>query len=185
SWLSDLVDAATDRDVLVTLENVDEPPEVLRKALDAVPDLRHCLDVGHAHLDQRTDGARHYLAVLGDRLALTHVHDNHGGPEEGLRPAERTTWSELITSIRTDLDWALSDVEEWTVDPLNGPAVTLLNVESYQAVRTAVDGRRMVTRWGAMASYLEDHVANLRRGLQGGRVAVRSGVLKVIEQIDD
>src|SRR5205814_771599 len=43
----------------------------------------------------------------------------------------------------------------------------------------------MVTRWGAMAPYLEDHVANLRRGLQGSRVAVRSGVLKVIEQIDD
>src|SRR5205809_3066286 len=43
----------------------------------------------------------------------------------------------------------------------------------------------MVTRWGAMVSYLEDHVANLRRGLQRGQVAVRSGVLKVIEQIDD
>ena len=106
-------------------------------------------------------------------------------PEEGLRPAERTTRSELITSIRTDLDWALSDLEEWTVDPLNGPAVSFLNVESYQAAHTAVDGRRMVTRWGAMASYLDDHVANLRRGLQRGKVAVRSGVLKVIEQIDD
>src|SRR5205809_654951 len=43
----------------------------------------------------------------------------------------------------------------------------------------------MVTRWGAMVSYLEDHVANLRRGLRGVRVAVRSGVLKVIELIDD
>src|SRR5439155_1438578 len=31
----------------------------------------------------------------------------------------------------------------------------------------------------------DDGLANLRRGLQGGRVAVRSGVLKVIEQIDD
>src|SRR5213596_1169012 len=47
-----------------------------------LPDLRHCLDVGHAHLDQRMDGARQYLAVLGDRMALTHVHDNHGGPGE-------------------------------------------------------------------------------------------------------
>src|SRR2546430_2707702 len=82
SWLSDLVDAATDRDVVVTLENVDEPPDVLRKVLDAVPDLRYCLDVGHAHLDQRTDGARQYLAVLGDRLALAHIHDNHGGQGE-------------------------------------------------------------------------------------------------------
>jgi sugar phosphate isomerase/epimerase len=82
SWLSDLVRAATDRDVVVTLENVDEPPEVLRKVLDAIPDLRYCLDVGHAHLDKRTDGARTYLAALGDRLGLAHIHDNHGGPGE-------------------------------------------------------------------------------------------------------
>src|SRR5205809_6222348 len=79
SWLSDLVDAATDRDVLVTLENVDEPPEVLRKALDAVPDLRYCLDVGHAHLDKRADGARKYLAASPDRLGLAHIHDNRRG----------------------------------------------------------------------------------------------------------
>ena len=82
SWLADLVDAATDRDVLVTMENVDEPPEVLRKVLDAVPDLRYCLDVGHAHLDQRTDGGRQYMAALGDRLGLVHIHDNHGGHGE-------------------------------------------------------------------------------------------------------
>src|SRR5436190_2122918 len=71
-----------DRDVVVTVENVDEPPEVLRKVLDAVPDLRYCLDVGHAHLDKRADGARKYLAVLGDRLGLAHIHDNHGGQGE-------------------------------------------------------------------------------------------------------
>jgi uncharacterized protein (DUF885 family) len=106
-------------------------------------------------------------------------------PEERLRPNERTTRSELITSIRTDLDWARSDLEEWTVDPLHGPVVSFLNAESYQPLRNAVDGRRMVTRWAAMASYLDDHVANLRRGLQAGKVAVRSGVLKVIEQIED
>ena len=56
--------------------------EVLRKVLDAVPDLRYCLDVGHAHLDKRADGARKYLAVLGDRLGLAHIHDNHGGQGE-------------------------------------------------------------------------------------------------------
>ncbi|TLZ46109.1 MAG: sugar phosphate isomerase/epimerase [Methanobacteriota archaeon] len=82
SWLRDLVKAATDREVTVTLENVDETPEVLRKVLDAVPDLRSCLDVGHAHLDKRTDGARTYLAALGDRIGLAHVHDNHGGHGE-------------------------------------------------------------------------------------------------------
>lgn len=82
SWLRDLVKAATDREVTVTLENVDEPPEVFRKVLDAVPGLQYCLDIGHAHLDRRADGARTYLADLGDRLGLVHVHDNHGGHGE-------------------------------------------------------------------------------------------------------
>lgn len=82
SWFADLVNAASDAGVVVTVENVDETPEVLRKVLDAVPDLRYCLDVGHAHLDQRGDGARTYLAALADRLGLVHIHDNHGGRGE-------------------------------------------------------------------------------------------------------
>ncbi len=82
SWFADFVKAATDRGVVVTVENVDEPPEILRKVLDTVPDLRFCLDVGHAHLDRRTDGGRTYLSALGDRLGLVHIHDNHGGHGE-------------------------------------------------------------------------------------------------------
>jgi len=82
SWFTDLVRAASDRGAVVTVENVDESPEVMRTVLDAVPDLRYCLDVGHAHLDNRTDGARTYLAALADRLGLVHVHDNHGGHGE-------------------------------------------------------------------------------------------------------
>ncbi len=79
SWLADLTKAAVDRGVVVTVENLDETPQELRKVLDAVPDLRYCLDVGHAHLDKREDGARTYLEALGDRLGLVHLHDNHGG----------------------------------------------------------------------------------------------------------
>lgn len=105
--------------------------------------------------------------------------------EDRLSPTERTTWSELITSVSTDLDWARSDLEEWTVDPLNGPVVSFLNVESYQSVRTPDDAHKMVSRWGAMASFVDDHVANLRQGLRAGKVAVRAGAMKVIEQIED
>ncbi len=79
SWLADLTRAAERHGVVVTVENLDETPQELRKVLDAVPDLRYCLDVGHAHLDRRGDGGRAYLEALGDRLGLVHVHDNHGG----------------------------------------------------------------------------------------------------------
>ncbi|HYM40978.1 MAG TPA: sugar phosphate isomerase/epimerase family protein [Thermoplasmata archaeon] len=79
AWLADLAKAAKERGVTVTVENLDEPPQELRRVLDAVPDLRFCLDLGHAHLDKREDGGRTYLEALGDRLGLVHVHDNHGG----------------------------------------------------------------------------------------------------------
>lgn len=79
SWLADLARAATDRGVVVALENIDESPAELRPALVSVPSLAFCLDLGHAHLDGRVDGGRTYLDALGDRLGLVHAHDNHGG----------------------------------------------------------------------------------------------------------
>ena len=106
-------------------------------------------------------------------------------PEHGLAPAGRTTRAELLASVGTNLDEAACHLEEWTVDPLGGPVVGFQNVESYQAVRTIEDGRRMIARWRSMGTSLDDHAANLRRGLAAGKVAVRAGVAKVLEEIED
>lgn len=134
-WLADLVKAARERKVGVTLENVDEPPDVLRKVLDAVPGLGFCLDVGHAHLDRREDGGRAYLEALGDRLGLVHVHDNHGGHgkagDEHLAPGKGTidverdvrairaagydgrTTLEIFVGIPDDKKGALRKMRHW------------------------------------------------------------------------
>lgn len=140
-------------------------------------------------------GVRRYDDRMGDltpegrasRIArleglLGRVQDLRG---EGLPPEGRTTIRELEIAITTDLDFERCDLDTWTVDPLSGPSVSLLNVESYQPVRTVDEGRAMIARWRAMGPYLGDHVANLRRGLAEGKVAVRAGVAKVIEQLDD
>jgi uncharacterized protein (DUF885 family) len=106
-------------------------------------------------------------------------------PEEPLSPEDRTTRSELITSIATNLDEAQCDLEAWTVDPLSGPVMSLQNVESFQPNRTLEDARHLVARWQAMRPYIDAHIANLRRGLAADKVAVHAGVAKVIEQLDD
>lgn len=106
-------------------------------------------------------------------------------PEDGLSPKDRTTRSELVTSLLTSLDDVRCDLEAWTVDPLSGPVVSLLNIESVQPATSVKDGRNTVARWRAMGPYLDAHAANLRRGLKDGKVAVHAGLSKVLEQIDD
>jgi uncharacterized protein (DUF885 family) len=106
-------------------------------------------------------------------------------PQGPLRAADRVTRSELANVIRKELEQLRCNLEEWTVDPLEGPQVSLLNIESYQPVRTAEEGRAMVARWRAMGPYLDDHMANLRRGLEADKMPVRACVAKVVEQLED
>jgi uncharacterized protein (DUF885 family) len=106
-------------------------------------------------------------------------------PEARLSPEDGTTRSELVTSLATNLDEARCDLETWTVDPQSGPVVGFLNLESLQPATTPEDGRNLVRRWRAMGPYVDDHIANLRRGGKEGKVAVRACVAKVVEQIDD
>jgi uncharacterized protein (DUF885 family) len=106
-------------------------------------------------------------------------------PEKSLSPAERLTRTALLVDVQAQLDYSWCHLEEWTVDPMGGPQVEFMNVESYQPVRSPAEGRAMAKRWNAMGPYLDDHIANLRRGLNAGKVAVRAGVEKVIDEIQD
>ncbi len=105
--------------------------------------------------------------------------------EENLSAAEKLTRTALLVDLQSQLDYLWCHLDEWTVDPLGGPQVEFMNVESYQPVRNPAEGRAMVKRWQAMGLYLNNHIANLRRGLAAGKIAVRAGVEKVIDEIQD
>jgi len=108
-----------------------------------------------------------------------------GIPEADLAEPDRITRAALLMELETDLDMIRCRLDEWIVDPLGGPQVSFLNIEQFQPIRTPEEGRAMVARWRAMGPWVDQHVANLRRGLAAGTVAVRDAVAKVIEELED
>jgi uncharacterized protein (DUF885 family) len=105
--------------------------------------------------------------------------------EAGLRDEDRVTRSALLTEAESELAYLRCGLDDWSVDPLAGPQVSFLNVESYQPVRTPADARAMVARWRAMGPFVDQHVGNLRGSLAAEKVAVRECVEKVIGELQD
>ena len=105
--------------------------------------------------------------------------------EQELSADDMITKRALLVELHQQIDFLSCGLEEWIVDPLSGPQIELLNVESYQPVRTWAEANSMVRRWNAMGPYLKDHIANLRRGLLKGKTAVRSCVEKTLQETAD
>jgi uncharacterized protein (DUF885 family) len=108
---------------------------------------------------------------------------------EGIDPLalsgdDRVTRSALLAQIARDTAELDANLAAWTVDPLEGPHVAALDIESYQPVSTPAQARAMVARWNALGPWFDAHTANLRRELDRGRVPVRTPVEKVLDQLD-
>ena len=104
-------------------------------------------------------------------------------PEGGLEEKDRLTRTALLVDSESLFDYYSCDLEDWVVDPLQGLQVELMNVESYQPVRTVEEARAMVERWRGIGALIDQHIENLRTGARGGRVAVKVEVEKVIEEL--
>lgn len=98
---------------------------------------------------------------------------------------ERLTLAALRIQVESDLDSLSCASEEWTVDPLEGPQVDLLDMVEYQEADTPEQAKAMVARWRAIGPYLDAFMANLRRGLAVRRVATRDAAAKVLVQLGD
>ncbi len=95
---------AKERGAEILLENIpnelSSPPRLLEFIrYTRRVNQRICFDTGHAHL---TGGVAPAFEVLGERVASTHVHDNHSEKDDHLLPfGGDIDWNETIRDFRT------------------------------------------------------------------------------------
>jgi sugar phosphate isomerase/epimerase len=99
---------AAQRGLDLMVENIDRTvsdPEEMRALLDAVPEARLHLDVGHANLRlglHEANRTKAFLDAFGDRLAHVHVSDNRGGTEDLHLPLGAGTidWRAAVRALK-------------------------------------------------------------------------------------
>ena len=96
-----------------------------------------------------------------------------------------TTRAALDDALGVDRAMLDADAPAFTVDPMNGPQVELLNIPSYQPLRSTREAAALLERWRAMPAYLDQAVADLRRGAAEGRTPVKMLCTKVVQQLDE
>lgn len=115
-------------------------------------------------------------AFLADLAADVEAIDPAGLPAD-----ERVTRSALLAQILRDAAQLDANVEAWSVDPLEGPQIAVLNLAAQHPVATVAQAEAMVARWRAAGPWLDAHATNLVRELREGRVAVRTPVAKALD----
>jgi uncharacterized protein (DUF885 family) len=139
--------------------------------------------------DRRYDAALPDITPQGrerfERKCSSILRRSEDIDQGSLSEADGMTLTALRTELSSQLDYFACRLWEWTVDPLNGPHVELQNVESYQPIRTLAEGKAMAMRWRAISKFMDDHIANLRQGAAEGKFAVRAGVEKVVDEVQD
>lgn len=139
-------------------------------------------------------GDRRYDALLGDNSPLGRdaraarwkaVRDRARAIDPAALDATgRVTRGLLIEEVEGSLASAECHFEEWVVDPLNGPQVGLLTLAQTTPIRDRREADDFGKRCRAVGRYVDQHIANLSRGLATGRTAAIDPVEKAIAQLD-
>jgi uncharacterized protein (DUF885 family) len=106
-------------------------------------------------------------------------------PGTALPAADRVTRALLLGEIDTGLAFGSCQLDDWTVDARVGIPVAFLRLPELQPARTPAEGWKLVARWERMGAYIDQEIANLRRGLAAGKVATADEIKRVLGQLDD
>ena len=101
-------------------------------------------------------------------------------PDE-LSATERVTRQMLIDEASGQAAAIRTRVHEWSVDPLGGPTVSLLDLVDYQPIRTPDEGRALAARWRAIGPHLDQLGESLRGAAADGRVPAVDPVERVLD----
>jgi len=140
----------------------------------ALGDPRYHGDVPLTSQRARSERAAEYEALLTRARAI---------PPARLNEADALTWELLVGGLEQALEATRLGLEDWTVDPIEGPHVEVLNLARIQPHGTARERRQLVQRWRSLSSYVRQASINLEYGKVRGKVASRTAVNKVVEQL--
>ncbi len=102
----------------------------------------------------------------------------------GLETHDRETLALVRGDLEVQLAVEVGRDHEWAVSTANNPLPELAYLAESHAVTTPSDGANLVARYRQGSRLIDDTIANLRRGLDGGRVAAHGVVRRVVEQLD-
>jgi uncharacterized protein (DUF885 family) len=124
-------------------------------------------------------------ALAVQKTALAEIaHKADGLADDRLDPDEHVTRLQLVALCKDGIEERSTGLETWTLDPLEGPQVALLNAPAWTALRTPEEAAAFVVRVRAMGTYVGEHLDNLKRGHARGLSSARGPAEKVLAQLE-
>ena len=147
SSLENLCVFAKARGVTIALENTPDDlgaPASLQQFVREthLNDLKFCFDVGHAQMDRALEAG---FDAMRERIALVHVHDNHGEKDEHLLPSAESAegmvdWDAALGLIAS-LPEQVPMVMELKEQPGGVPKLDQVR-EAFDAIEKKLGGKR-------------------------------------------
>jgi len=166
----------TDKDLAVLCRNAWES-ELRRRPFEAtyLGDPRYNGDVPDLSRNKRAERRGQLLGYVRAANAI---------PEHRLTSEDLLTRELFVHELERSIALIDLGLEEWSVDPLEGPHMKILSIAQVQPVRSERDRARLVERWQSFPDYIRQTSTNLRNGKKAGKVASRTAVRKVIAQLE-
>ena len=138
----------------------------------------------HTHDSELDDLSLAAARTHVDKLFSLRVRLDSIDPDE-LSATERAT----LDALRETLDGRLEAANAcaswtWQIDPLDGPAIHLMQLPVYQVIKTKEDAAALGARYRASKPFFEGHIKALRAGLDKGAVAPAPVVKRMIASLD-